>query len=143
MLSTLLYKENDALFCNKSWHRCRTYQLYIMLEKVFGYLLPPMTVFQTENFLSLFKLIDNSLQMFYTPSELFIDASEYEVHILSFLIQPRVELMRQAIRPSKLDELMNLRCEAYHVSGKLELEINKNIYRDAIEKIRTTYLNCW
>lgn len=101
-----------------------------------------MTVFQEENFLDLFKLIDNSIQIFYTPSELFINASPYELHILSSLIQPRVELMRQAIRLFDPIELINLRCEAYHVPGKLELEINKNIHKNAVEKIRTTYLNC-
>ena len=136
-------KEEPEYFIENKRHRCRTYQLYVMLEKIFGYLLPAMTVFQEENFLSLFKRIDNSIQMFYTPSELFVEASEYELHILSSLIQPRVELMRQAISSSELAEVMNLRCEAYHVPSKLELEINKNIYRNAVEKIKTTYLNYW
>ena len=134
-------KEEPEHFVENKRHRCRTYQLYVMLEKIFGYLLQPMTVFQEEKFLSLFKRIDNSIQMFYTPSELFVDASEYDLHILSSLIQPRVELMRQAIRLSEPVELINLRCEAYHVPDNLELEINKNVYRNAVEKIRATYLN--
>src|SRR3990167_4650174 len=134
-------KEEPEHFIENKRHRCRTFQLYIMLEKVFGYLLPPMTVFQEENFLGMFKLIDNSIQIFYTPTELFINASEYELHVLNTLIQPRVELMRQAIRLSDPVELINLRCEAYHVPGKLELEINKNIHKNAVEKIRATYLN--
>ena len=100
-----------------------------------------MTMFQEENFSGLFKFIDNSIQIFYTSSELFINASQYELHILSSLIQPRVELMRQAIRLSDPVELINLRCEAYHVPGKLELEINKNTHKNAVEKIRATYLN--
>lgn len=137
-------KEEPEHFFENKRHRCRTYQLYVMLEKVFGYLLPPMTKFQTENFLSLFKLIDNSIQMFYISSELFIDASEYELHILNSLIQPRVELMQQAIRSSsESNESMILQCEAYHVPGKLELEINKNIYKQAVKKISATYLNYW
>lgn len=137
-------KEEPEHFFENKRHRCRTYQLYVMLEKIFGYLLSPMTVFQTEKFLSLFRLIDNSIQMFYTPSKLFIPAEKYEQHILSSLIHPRVQLMRQAIRSSsKLDELMNLRCEAYHVPGRVEVEINKNIYKSAVEKISTTYLNYW
>jgi hypothetical protein len=112
-------KEEPEHFIENKRHRCRTYQLYVMLEKIFGYLLPAMTVFQEESFLSLFKRIDNSIQMFYTPSELFVDASEYELHVLSSLIQPRVELMRQAIRSSsKSNELMNLQCEAYPCSWK-------------------------
>lgn len=135
-------KEEPEHFFENKRHRCRTYQLYIMLEKIFGYLLPPMTVFQAETFFSLFKLIDNSIQMFYTPSELFISASNYELHLLHSLIQPRVERMRQVIQgESSPHELMNLECEAYHVAGKLELMINKNIYQNAVRKIRTTYLN--
>lgn len=70
--------------------RCRTYQLYVMLEKIFDYLLPSMSVFQKENFSSLFRLIDNSIQMFYTPSELLINASDYEMHILQALITPKI-----------------------------------------------------
>ena len=134
-------KEEPEHFFENKRHRCRTFQLYVMLEKVFGYLLPPMTMFQEENFSGLFKFIDNSIQIFYTSSELFINASQYELHILSSLIQPRVELMRQAIRLSDPVELINLRCEAYHVPGKLELEINKNTHKNAVEKIRATYLN--
>ena len=39
------------------------------------------------------------------------------------------------------DELIKLQCEAYHVHGKLELTINKNIYEQAVNKIKNTYLN--
>lgn len=99
-----------------------------------------MTLFQKENFVSLFKLIDNSIQMFYTASELFIIASEYELHLLHALIQPRVELMRKAIKGSSLYGLMRLECDAYHVVGRLELDINKKIYEEAVNKIKETYL---
>lgn len=134
-------KDEPAHFLKNKRHRLRTYQLYIMLEKIFGYLLPIMTVFQSENFFSLFKLIDNSIQMFYTPSELFIDASDYELHIFDTLIRPRVEAMRAAISVPKESGLIKLQCDAYHVPGKLELIINKNIYKKALNKIKSTYLD--
>lgn len=135
-------KEEPRHFFENKRHRCRTYQLYVMLEKIFGYLLSPMTPFQKENFFSLFKLIDNSIQMFYTPSELLINASEYEVHTLRSLINPRVELMRQAIQVASCSsDLMKLQCEAYHVEGALELTIHKTIYENAVKKICSTYIN--
>lgn len=134
-------KEEPEHYLENKRHRCRTYQLYVMLEKLFSYLLPPMTAFQQENFSGLFKLIDNSIQMFYTPSELFISASDYEVHILNSLIIPRVALMQQVIANSCTSNLIKLKCDAYHVNGKLELMIDKNIYINAVNKIKMTYLN--
>lgn len=134
-------KDEPKHFLVNKRHRCRTYQLYVMLEKVFGYLLPSLTIFQNENFSGLFKLIDNSIQMFYTRKELFIDASEYETHLLHSLIYPRVELMRKAIQAGPLNDLLKVQCEAYHVEGKLEVLINKIIYQNAINKICSTYTN--
>lgn len=135
-------KEEPAHFIESKRHRCRTYQLYVMLEKIFGYLLPSMTIFQAENFCTLFKLIDNSIQMFYSPSELFVTASNHELHLLHSLINPRVELMYQVIQDkSSPHELIKLKCDAYHVAGKLELKINKKIYEKAVHKIMTTYLS--
>lgn len=135
-------KEEPEHFFENKRHRCRTYQLYIMLEKIFGYLLPPMTIFQREKFSNIFKFIDNSIQMFYRFSELFIMATDYELHLLNTLIRPRVELMQKNIQiHTYSNELIHLQCSAYHVEGKLELIINKDIYEKAIRKIRETYLN--
>lgn len=136
-------KEEPQHFFENKRHRCRTYQLYIMLENIFGYLLPPMSVPQEKMFSSLFKLIDNSIQMFYTPSELFINASDYEIHLLSSLITSRVQLMRQSIiSAGNIKELIKLQCDAYHVEGKLELTIDKKIYETAVNKIKVAYMNC-
>lgn len=135
-------KDEPRHFFNNKRHRCRTYQLYVMLEQVFGYLLPEMSVFEKELFSLLFQYIDNSIQIFYTPSELFTIASDREVHLLNSLIHPRVKLMCEAIKvASNQGELINLQCDAYHVEGKLSVTINNKIYKEAVEKICSTYLN--
>ncbi|OGT41439.1 MAG: hypothetical protein A3F42_04260 [Gammaproteobacteria bacterium RIFCSPHIGHO2_12_FULL_37_34] len=133
-------KEEPKHFFENKRHRCRTYQLYIMLEKIFGYLLPPMSFFEKQKFCGLFKRIDNSIQMFYALPELYINASEDEIYVLNTLIIPRVALMQQAIQLGS-DALIKLECDAYHIAEKLELAINKNIYENAVTKITTTYLN--
>ncbi len=132
-------KEEPRHFFENKRHRCRTYQLYVMLENIFGYLLPPMNVFLNESYSNLFKLIDNSIQIFYTPSEMFINASDHEMHILQMLITPRVNLMREVIQIGTPSDLIKLKCDAYHVEGQLELIINKKIYEKAIDKICLTY----
>lgn len=134
-------KDEPRYFFENKRHRCRTYQLYIMLEKIFGYLLPAMDMFQKENFSNMFKLIDNSLQMFYTPSKLLVKASDFECHIMNSLIQPRVELIQQLIKhPINEEKLIKIKCGAYHVNGTLDLLIHKKIYEKAINKICSTYL---
>lgn len=133
-------KEEPKHFFENKRHRCRTFQIYVMLEKIFGYLLPKMSSFESKCFVSLFSMIDNRIQMFYEKSELLINASEYEAHILNFLIKPRVALIRQVIKSGPCD-VFNLQCDAYHIPGKLELMISKDIYDHAVNKIKMTYLN--
>lgn len=133
-------KEEPEHFIENKRHRSRTYQLYVMLEQIFGYLLPAMSVSERLSFSNLFKFIDNSIQMFYTDSELYIPASNVEINLLNYLITPRVQLIRENIQ-NNLGESMRLECDAYHVEGKLELTIDKNIYEKALNKITSTYLN--
>lgn len=136
------YLEEPEHFFENKRHRCRTYQLYVMLEKIFGYLLPIMSPSQKMKFDGLFKRIDNSIQMFYISAELFTYATDDEINILNSLINPRVTLIQQAIKKdSPSNELIKLQCDAYHVYGKLELMINKKIYENAVDKIKMTYLN--
>lgn len=135
-------KDEPKHFHENKRHRCRTYQLYIMLEKIFGYLLPSLSALQTMYFHGIFQFIDNTIQMFYTLSALNIPASTYETDLFNVLIKPRVELMRHHIQlSSSNEELIKIQCDAYHVEGKLELILNRNIYKSAVDKIKTTYLS--
>lgn len=133
-------KEEPEHFIENKRHRSRTYQLYVMLEQIFGYLLPKMNSSERSSFSNLFNFIDNSLQMFYADSELFIPASNVEINLLNSLITPRVQLIKKSLQGNS-GELIRLQCDAYHVEGKLELMINKNIYDNAVVKIKSTYLN--
>ena len=101
-----------------------------MLEQIFGYLLPPLTVLQKEGMSKLFFLIDNSIQMFYDSSEILTKADDFEMHLLNTLITPRVLLMSERIKNSDQgDKLMIAKSDSYHVPGQLEIAINEAIYK--------------
>lgn len=135
-------KDEPGHFYKNKRHRCRTYQLYLMLEQIFGYLLPSLTVFQKEKMSRLFSLIDNSIQMFYDPSEISIRANDFDMHILNTLIVPRVTLISERIKNfDQVNKLMVIKSDSYHVPGQLEIAINEAIYSNAINKIKRTYLN--
>ena len=139
--SIVAKKDEPQHYFENKRHRSRTCQLYIMLEKIFGYLLPKLTVTQEIFFKEIFKLIDNNIQMFYSPTELHTCASNFEMDILHELINPRIMLMYQECQLSGKGELIKVKCNAYHVKGKLELVLSKSIYEKAVSKIKNTYLN--
>lgn len=138
--SILSKKDEPRHFEENKRHRCRTYQLYVMLEKIFGYLLPSLTMTQKSDMSKLFGLIDNSIQMFYSPSEIFIQANDFDFHLLKNLITPRVTLINERIKKhDHPNQLLQVKSDAYHVEGELEIIINKNILNNALNKIKTTY----
>lgn len=138
--SILSKKEEPAHFFENKRHRCRTYQLYVMLETLFGYLLPSMSLLQKERFRSIFKKIDNSIQMFYTPSEIYVNASSDDIYLLNSLMLPRIQHIGRAVKGDYTD-LLSITCDAYHVLGELKLVIDRNIYKQAVSKIEATYMN--
>lgn len=135
-------KDEPKQFLYNKRHRNRTYQIYVMLEKIFEDYLPKKTTSQTLMFNDIFKNIENSIQMFYSDSELYIDASTHEKQIFASLIKPRVALIRKNIAtPSENDSIITVTCNAYHVSDTLSVDINKKIYHSVIQKICSTYLS--
>lgn len=129
--------ECRSINTSKMWRR-RLYQLYIMIENIFGYLVP-MDRKHSALMQSVPPLIDNSIQCFFTPEISNSAPSDIDKKILNQLIKPRTKMIQSAL-VSGSSEKIHLSCDAYHTEGKLELIINKCYYDQAINKIRITYL---
>ena len=79
--------------------------------------------------------------MFYSSSEIQIHANDYDMHLLNTLITPRVALISEKIKNHDYDEqLLKIKSDAYHIDDELEVIINNKIYNNALQKIKTTYL---
>lgn len=121
--------------------RWRMYQLYVMHENIFHHLLPPMTDIENKIYRSIFILIDNMIQFFYSPDEMVKTATPWEAYVFDELIKRRVELMKQAICDDNPDNNIVIEQLSYHAEDNLRLKIAKNHYLEAIKKIKDSYLN--
>ncbi|MFU8797415.1 MAG: hypothetical protein ACNA7Y_01770 [Gammaproteobacteria bacterium] len=126
---------------NSRMHRWRAYQLYIIQETLFGNLIIQMNDDQHILYRNLFKQISNMIQIFYTPELADCLPSGIEEDIINKLIIPRISLMKESVSGSKNSQKINVECYAYHFEDKLEVLFDKNIYLDALNKIKNSYLN--
>ncbi|HVY53306.1 MAG TPA: hypothetical protein VHA13_02185 [Gammaproteobacteria bacterium] len=137
-----LYREKgegkDYNTCEKQ--RWRLYQLYIMQETIFGYLLPTMTISEKIAYGSISTMIRNSIQVFYAINTSTSKPSWQEKEIIHHLIKPRIEKMYNAVNSENNHPKIKLSCKGYHFADELNLIIDLDIYHRAIDKIKRTYL---
>lgn len=134
-------KKIESTYFNENIrYRWRTYQLYVIHEYLFGYLLPPMTSEQASLFKKLFTLISNAINIFYHPEEMYIHASQDEMRIYEILINQRISQMILAVNHDRIDSI-KISTQAYHYDQTLTLEINHSIYEKAIDFIKKSYRN--
>ena len=128
----------DFSICEK--HRWRLYQLYIMQENIFGYLLPTMTLDEKIAYDTIPTMIRNSIQIFYVTETLISEPNWQEKEIIYHLIKPRIEKMYNAVNSGNENTKIKLSCRGYHFDDKLKLTIDSDIYYRAVNKIKRTYL---
>jgi len=124
-------------FKNNSRFRNRTYQLYVMLERVFGSYATPMSELQKKLFSWVCKRIHNDIVYFYDDNLLYLLADEMDHIALNTLIIPRISDIMNCI--TKQDDIVEIKSRSYHVNDNLKISISKNIYDIAKQYIITTY----
>ncbi len=121
--------------------RWRLYQLYIMQEALFGYLLPSFTREEYKAYHSIFLLCANFIQDYYSPSESNYPLSAEEQCVIDDFIFPRVKKIHDIVVSSIPEENITLACHAYHIEDALQINISRKIFNRAVEKINQTYTN--
>jgi len=121
--------------------RWRFYQLYIIQEQLFGYLLPPLTEEELKSYRSIFILTDNMIQVFYSPQSAKIPPNLWETYITESLIKKRLNLINLAISSPQKGENITIRSLSYHIEEEMELTLRKDIYQKALLHIKQSYLN--
>ena len=124
-------------FAENKRFRNRTYQLYVMLESIFGYIVSPMTDSEKLLYQVVLKRITNSIDVFFRDEKLFEVADSNDMRAMHELIKPRVKNMVENIRLGK--KIITIRSSSYHVDDNLELEIDESHYNSAMKLIRDTY----
>jgi hypothetical protein len=118
--------------------RWRLYQIYIMQEALFGYLLP-MTKHQKALFSHVPYFLSNRIHVFYKSSDFFKKPSNEEYEIICSHIKPRIKELYEIVT-DKNSRRKTIKCTAYHVPDCLEIKINELLYEKAFHKIKQTYL---
>lgn len=132
-------KDEIKEFGNNSRFRSRTYQLYLMVENLFGYLLPNFSEINHIKYKSIFSKISNTVEIFYDESKLYVPASEDDLLIMNTIIKPRIAMMLEKIVDDKDNIIVKI--GSYHGSDKLSILISYKKYIHAQDKIITSYKN--
>lgn len=116
--------------------RSRSYQLYVMMEALFGHLIQPMNVFEKNVYRRILSRINNSITLFFNDHELLTPSDQLD-HLLMDFMKIRVEKMLLQV---KGNAPILIRCKSFHVEDELQIDIAKRHYENAIQKIKKTYL---
>jgi len=119
--------------------RNRTYQLYLMLEHVFGSYINNMTDDQVALFKKSYKKINNAIDIFYNDQALYTLANDEDKVILNELILKRTHDMITALNDA--NDVITITSRSYHVNDKLHFTLSKTIYDSAKQFIINTYNN--
>lgn len=119
-------------------HRSRMFQLYIMIEQLFGFL-QPFSPQEQLLFNSIYDLIDNMIQQFYMPKLSEIPLNKTEKSIINDLIFPRIRLFIQFLQQGR--DFIRLKGKGYHFEDDLELTLSQECYDKVVKKICQTYIN--
>lgn len=124
-------------FVESQISRNRVYQIYIMLEKIFGYLVPKLSEGELVLFRKMFP-IKNDISDIYRCSQS-PAATKQDLLILKNLIFKRIELMFKAVSEGETVQKVELKCKSYHSNDILNLTLNESTYKKAMAFIRQTY----
>lgn len=117
--------------------RNRTYQLYLMLEKLFGSYVTSMNCQQVSLLKNAYKKVNNSLEIFFNDTLLYTPADEVDKIIFHQLIIPRVEKMIIVLTRSK--DTIKIISKSYHVDENLSFSLCKKIYDSTKKFIVNSY----
>lgn len=117
--------------------RNRTYQLYVMIEALFGSHITNMSATQMDLLNKTYKRINNAINIFFNDAILYTTADELDKTILNQLIIPRTEEMIATL--NTFDDRIEIQSRSYHVNEKLSFNLNKNIYDDTKKFIINSY----
>jgi hypothetical protein len=137
-LSALIENKDEIKeFASNSRFRSRTYQLYVMVENIFGYLLPDFNGEEIFLYKSIFSKINNTVEIFYDESKLLVPASEADIHIMNHIIKPRVNSISKKIK--RAEDNITIQTDSFHVDDKIQLQISYETYLKAQNKIVNSY----
>ncbi len=117
--------------------RWRLFQLYIILEELFSYLLNNDHVInQLQN--KIVKLAKNHIYPLYHRDKLLVRATSLELKLINELILPRLKLIYSAIQNGTGANIHdNIKC--FHSDDILNINISSDIYEIALDKLKSTY----
>jgi hypothetical protein len=118
--------------------RWRLFQLYLMHEELFGYLLTKMSKDQQNLKDKCVSNASNHIWPFYNFPASNVPASFLEQKIINDLILPRIFEIKQVIIADK-SEIIEDKIESFHSEQSLNIYISKERYGSVIEKIILTY----
>jgi hypothetical protein len=119
-------------------YRSRAFQLYVMYEHIFGYLIEKMSLEEYALFLHVHHLIDNSVQIFYSQEEMMTAATGLELMIEEILIKPRILKMLKVIC-EQVTNPVHIDIIDFHTYTPMKLTLDKEIYLAAQSKIIKSY----
>lgn len=130
-------KDEPKEFHTNKRFRVRTYQLYIMLEKLFGKYIDPMNHYENMLYSSIFSRVDNNINIFFDENELHEVSDSVDEILMNNLIKRRVSSMIDQLKLG--GETISVVSKCLHVDDELKITINKKYYIDAVSKIKQTY----
>ncbi|MCL9780000.1 hypothetical protein M9194_00970 [Vibrio sp. S4M6] len=123
------YRENMVF-------RWRTYQLYLIVEKIFKAFTPELSKFEERLVRVAITFTDNAIQPFYTVDDSCHPIETVEVALFEEFIFKRVKIIADAIKSSDGNVV---RASCFHTTDTLTLDIDKQIYDHAVQLVRDTY----
>lgn len=117
--------------------RNRTYQLYLMMEALFGTYAKNMSDHQMRLLNSAYRKPDNAIQIFFNDHLLYTLANKEDETILHELIRPRIKAMMDSL--TAYDDLTEIRSRSYHANEELKFSLSKKAYNEAKKFIIHSY----
>ncbi|MBP9742834.1 MAG: hypothetical protein KBD37_05700 [Burkholderiales bacterium] len=118
--------------------RWRLFQLYIIHEALFGYLLPNLSQHMQNLKTQIVHYARNDIWPFYNPQAAMVLAEGDELKFIDDLVLPRIFEIQQAIKNGQ-GEIIKIKAQSFHYEMPLYIEMSKDIYTNAVKKIISTY----
>ena len=120
--------------------RWRLYQLYLMHESIFGYLLPPIPDHLVKLSRSAGLLTDNQVWPFFNRMKSIVAPDPWESYALDQLILPRMLQLQTLLEDMDGDKVIK-DVDSFHIPQKLKINMPFEIYDNARKHICESYLN--
>lgn len=137
-LGALYFGKDEAkFFADNLRFRNMTYQLYVILEKIFGKYTNDMSFHQISLLKQAYKKIQNTLQIFFDDDILYQVANEDDIEIYQQLISPRIKDMFENLNYA--EDVITVTTSSYHVDDRLMITLSAKAYKQAKQFIINTY----